>query len=87
MRITVHVIFSTISNWVRFSGNPRAVEPEELLKLVQPLMSGLSSTPELQIAPEPVSAWELAQRGTGPDDLICITGSFFLAPELRSLVQ
>ena len=57
------------------------------LNLAQPLLSGLSSTPKLQIAPEPASAWELAQRGAGPDDLICITGSFFLAAELRSQVQ
>lgn len=37
---------------------------------------------------DPHRAWELASSGAAPDDLICITGSVFLAGELRpSLVE
>lgn len=71
----------------KYVNNPRAVEPEELLNLACPLLSGLGSAPSLVTAPEPSSAWQLAQTETGPDDLICITGSFFLAAELRPLVH
>ncbi|MDX1965045.1 MAG: folylpolyglutamate synthase/dihydrofolate synthase family protein [Pirellulales bacterium] len=35
---------------------------------------------------DPATAWELAQNWAANDDVICITGSFFLAAELRSLV-
>jgi dihydrofolate synthase/folylpolyglutamate synthase len=37
----------------------------------------------LSIAPTPADAWAAARRWAQADDLICITGSFFLAAELR----
>ena len=35
---------------------------------------------------DPASAWHLARRLAGPDDLVCVTGSFFIAAEIRELV-
>jgi len=32
------------------------------------------------------AAWKLARRLAGPDDLICVAGSFFLAAELREQI-
>jgi hypothetical protein len=33
----------------------------------------------------PAAAWALAQRWAAPDELACITGSFFIAAEMRGL--
>ena len=33
-----------------------------------------------------IDAWKAASRHAGPDDLICITGSFFIATELRKTI-
>jgi dihydrofolate synthase / folylpolyglutamate synthase len=38
---------------------------------------------ETRIAATSADAWDLVHRLAGPDDLICITGSFFLASEMR----
>ncbi len=35
------------------------------------------------IAPTPSEAWDLVHRLATPDDLICVTGSFFIAAEMR----
>jgi dihydrofolate synthase/folylpolyglutamate synthase len=37
----------------------------------------------MEIAPTPADAWDAACRLAKPDDLICVTGSFFLAAEMR----
>lgn len=65
----------------RYLDNPRAVPCDELEQLV----ATISGFP-VHVAPEPAVAWKLAQRLAGPDDLICITGSFFIAAELRELI-
>ncbi len=78
----------------RYSNNPRSVAPEELLELarqVSPLplgegpgvraATGVRAT--VEIAATPAEAWAAARRIAKPDDLICITGSFFLASEIR----
>ncbi len=38
------------------------------------------------VCPSPLEAWQIARAESGPDDLICITGSFFLAAELRRVI-
>jgi dihydrofolate synthase/folylpolyglutamate synthase len=40
----------------------------------------------MEIAATPADAWAAARRMATPDDLICITGSFFLASEMRTHV-
>ena len=65
----------------KYINNPRAVEPEELRNIAL----SLNSANKVETAPEPQAAWQLARKQAGPNDLICITGSFFLAAELRSL--
>jgi dihydrofolate synthase / folylpolyglutamate synthase len=37
--------------------------------------------------PDPPSAWELVEARAHDDDLICVTGSFFLAAEFRELLH
>jgi dihydrofolate synthase / folylpolyglutamate synthase len=80
-----HVIFT------RYLSNPRSVAPEQLQELALELAGqwGGSSTvtptsaASVEIAPTPAEAWDAVHRLAGPDDLICITGSFFLAAEMR----
>jgi len=68
-----HVIFT------RYASNPRGVPPEQL----QALAAELQAAASVEIASTPVDAWDVVARLAEPDDLICVTGSFFLAAELR----
>jgi dihydrofolate synthase / folylpolyglutamate synthase len=34
----------------------------------------------------PTEAWEIATKNAAAEDMICITGSFFLAGELRKII-
>lgn len=64
-----------------FQNNPRNVPVEELERLTRQL-----SERPVHVAGDPTSAWKLARRLAGAEDLICITGSFFIAAELRELI-
>jgi dihydrofolate synthase/folylpolyglutamate synthase len=62
----------------RYAGSARGVPAEELAAL-------LRRTADLphSACPTPPDAWRTARARAGPDDLICVTGSVFLAGELR----
>ena len=64
-----------------FQNNPRHVPVEALVRLVH----NLTDRP-FHAAADPAAAWKLASRLAGPEDLICITGSFFIAAELREMI-
>ena len=72
--------FDTII-FTKYLDNPRSVPTAELLSFMRSISNREAHTTET-----PASAWQLAQRWAGPDDLIAITGSFFLVAELRDLV-
>lgn len=66
----------------RYTANTRAVPPEQLaeaLRAVSPLPHTLAALP--------ADAWQAALALAGPDDLICVTGSVFLAGELRPIIM
>ena len=67
--------------FTRYVHNPRAVPPEELAQLA----AGLPVPPML--CESPAAAWDAARLAIAPDDLLCITGSFFLAAEMRTEMQ
>ena len=70
-----------------YQDNPRAVPVPELRALVEqqfPNQSTKAGTFELLEATLPLDAWHLAKSQTPQDQLICITGSFFIAAELRA---
>ena len=74
--------------FTRYLNNPRGVNPEDLLKLVAEVAAqhctvGASSC---QVFPDPQSAWKDAKQRTPSDGMICVTGSFFIASEMRRLV-
>ncbi|QDU25468.1 Folylpolyglutamate synthase [Anatilimnocola aggregata] len=66
----------------KFVNNPRAVEPEELRVWAQQALLGSGHSPQLELTAEPQAAWQRARALAQADDLVCITGSFFLAAEL-----
>jgi dihydrofolate synthase/folylpolyglutamate synthase len=62
--------------------NPRAVAPETIAAAV----FDLTGRPA-RIAADPAEALELARQLTAPEDLICVTGSLFLAAETRAIIM
>jgi dihydrofolate synthase/folylpolyglutamate synthase len=71
----------THAYFTRYSHNPRNVSPETLAALWSAVTDSLCTVQGT--APE---AWETCRGEAGPEDLICITGSVFLAGELRPLL-
>ncbi|REK23765.1 MAG: bifunctional folylpolyglutamate synthase/dihydrofolate synthase [Planctomycetota bacterium] len=65
----------------RYLNNPRAVSPEELGELARELGST-----RVRLCPDPASAWQAVQEDLTPDHLVCVTGSFFIAAEMRQLI-
>jgi dihydrofolate synthase / folylpolyglutamate synthase len=66
----------------RYVENPRSVAPEDIAAATLEL-SGHTAL----IAPDPADALELASQLTAPENLICVTGSLFLAAETRAIVM
>jgi dihydrofolate synthase/folylpolyglutamate synthase len=67
----------------RYGHNPRCVPPENLATILA-VLAPEKSISVYRAAPE---AWRAARSATGPDDVICVTGSMFLAGELTPLVR
>lgn len=65
----------------RYLDNPRGVSLGELSRLV----NALTLRPA-HLANDPLAAWQLAKKLATQDDVIVITGSFFLVAELRSTI-
>ncbi len=66
----------------RYTSNPRGFPLEELAALAAEIGGPLCET-----APDPAAAWRRAQQITRPEQLVCVTGSFFLAAEIRRLLS
>ena len=65
----------------RYLNNPRAIPVEQL----QDLVNAMTDSP-VHSALEPNAAWNLVSSLSDPDDLICVTGSFFISAEMRELI-
>ncbi|HEV3164878.1 MAG TPA: Mur ligase family protein [Isosphaeraceae bacterium] len=65
----------------RYVENPRSVAPEEIAAVVV----GMGGTCDASAA-DPTAALAAARRLTPADALICVTGSLFLAAEIRALI-
>jgi dihydrofolate synthase/folylpolyglutamate synthase len=64
--------------FTRAKGNPRAMDPEELQRQFAEYSGKMSQV--TRTLPE---ALDLATRAVGRDDLICVTGSFYLVGEAK----
>ncbi|MCC6675731.1 MAG: bifunctional folylpolyglutamate synthase/dihydrofolate synthase [Phycisphaerales bacterium] len=67
--------------FTKASGNPRSMDPRELQRRFAEVSSKMTQT-----APSLKEAINLAARAVARDDLICITGSFYLAGEAKRLL-
>ena len=68
-----------------FQENPRAVPAEQLAAWCREELSRLGRRGDeehVAARPAPGDGWRLARQWTRPGDLLCITGSFFIAAEL-----
>ena len=72
--------------FTRFANNPRSIEPEQLVAQAREI-SGLVrrsiDIDKIFVRPDAQSAWRKAIELAQPEDLICVTGSFFIAAEMR----
>ena len=79
--------------FTRFTGNPRAADPGTLHDQAASWLEENPATdfqrrhPRLSTCQHPVDGWERALELAGPDDVICIAGSFFLAAEIRPMLR
>ena len=72
----------------RYHDNPRSVFPTDLLKLVHLLdAEAATDRSSVSIFNDPISAWEACRAMVDADSLVCITGSFFLAAEIRDALR
>lgn len=79
--------------FTRFLNNPRSTPPEKLERAARQYLAELpqladraNRPPALLTAAAPHEAFARALAESSRDDLICLTGSFFLAAELRPLL-
>lgn len=77
----LHHRFETIV-LTTYTNNPRGVPVEQLADILRERCGR-----KALLAADPRTAWEMALSSASPNDLICITGSFFLAAELRDVVR
>jgi len=68
----------------RYLNSPRAADPAELTAMSSSIKADRDlSRLRLHARPDPCSAWQLVEQLVSPAHLICVTGSFFLAAEMR----
>jgi len=71
----------------QYHNNPRSVPPTELAELLEELncesANARPADQTIAVAADPASAWRMCQSEVDADSLVCITGSFFLAAEIR----
>jgi dihydrofolate synthase/folylpolyglutamate synthase len=65
-----------------YGTNPRCVPPTELADVVRKVLPRA----DVRTYGTAAAAWAAARADAGPDDLVCVTGSVFLAGELRPLM-
>lgn len=71
----------------RFLGNPRSVPVAQLQEMAADILKDSESAPVIYGEESPKEALSQARRLAGAKDLICITGSIFLAAEVRGLLK
>jgi len=77
-----------------YQENPRAVPVDKLRQIIDRELHNLGAELQHELqdvevleAALPVDAWQMAKTLAEPDQLICITGSFFIAAELRATLR
>ena len=66
----------------RFVSNPRCVLPEQAIDMVP-----MDGRPKVALCGDAADAWKQVRGAAGADDLVCITGSVFLAGEMLPILH
>jgi dihydrofolate synthase / folylpolyglutamate synthase len=94
LRVMVRELLASVNVLIltQYRENPRAVPISQLQEIVAELVasgecsSGKKMVAHTIIAKDPPEAYEMGLQICGPDDLLCATGSFFLAAELFPII-
>lgn len=94
LRVMLRELLGTIDVLIltQYRENPRAVPITQLQEIVTELASsgeysfGKKRMAHTIMAKDPPEAYEMGLQVCGPDDLLCATGSFFLAAELFPII-
>ncbi|MCA9015476.1 MAG: bifunctional folylpolyglutamate synthase/dihydrofolate synthase [Planctomycetaceae bacterium] len=70
----------------QYLSNPRRIPVDELNEIAQSLQPATASVPDVISVSSPADAWLRAKETATPEALICVTGSFFIAAEMRELL-
>jgi dihydrofolate synthase/folylpolyglutamate synthase len=71
----------------RYHLNPRSVPVDELATFADLELANFAKVrPSVRVAEDLIGAWSLVQSHAAEDDLIVVTGSFFIIAELLALV-
>lgn len=73
-------VFDTVV-LTQYQASPRRMPVGELASLAR----SLTNRP-LHVVADSISAWKLVERWATPADCVCITGSFYIAAELRDII-
>ncbi|MGY8769456.1 MAG: bifunctional folylpolyglutamate synthase/dihydrofolate synthase [Pirellulales bacterium] len=65
----------------RYRSNPRNADPEKLFQIASELSA--ASNCQLHVEADTTAAFQAALQSTKSEDLLCVTGSFFIAGEFR----
>ncbi len=71
----------------QYQSNPRQMPVDELARHARRIATAEGSLVEIVRTQSPQAAWQLAVRDSDADTLICATGSFFLAAEMKALLN
>lgn len=67
----------------QFVGNARATPPDELFRNAPGDNDSPTKLNRYELCADPGSAWQAARAAATEEDMICVSGSFFLAGEIR----
>ena len=70
----------------QYLSNPRRIPVEELADLTRSTQQSTGNSSQVIITQSPEAAWLRAKEVLAGDTLVCVTGSFFIAAELRELL-
>jgi dihydrofolate synthase/folylpolyglutamate synthase len=69
----------------QYQENPRAMPAENLAELFRGTATPASAD-RISICPTPAEAWQHVLQTAVPGELVCLTGSFYLAAEMRPIM-
>ncbi|MFH1304347.1 MAG: folylpolyglutamate synthase/dihydrofolate synthase family protein [Planctomycetota bacterium] len=67
----------------QYISNPRRIPVNELFELTQSVQQETGNRSEVMVTASPADAWLRVKECSSPESLICVTGSFFIAAEMR----